>query len=40
MEKYFLNYNSVNIKKREDETEYISGGDLMTNDEIAELLEL
>jgi hypothetical protein len=38
MEKYLLNYNSVNIKKREDETEYISGSDLMTDDEIKKLL--
>lgn len=38
MENYLLNYNSVNIKKREDETEYISGSDLMTYDEIKKLL--
>ena len=38
MEKYFLNYNSVNIKKREDDTEYISGNDLMTDDELRQIL--
>jgi UDP-N-acetylglucosamine 4,6-dehydratase len=35
---YIANYSDNNIKKRLDESEYISGGDLLTNDEIKLLL--
>ena len=37
-DKYLLNYRVENIKKRVSTEEYISGGDMMTNVEVYELL--
>ena len=37
--KYLLNYKSNNIKKLESKEEYISGGDMLTNEELKFLLK-
>ena len=37
--KYLLNYNSHNIKKLASKEEYISGGDMLTNEELKFLLK-